>query len=526
MAWPWSGPLEQCTFHELTALGRASGDGDWELSRLQAALVHGAYHAMPPSPGPPAAAWAGLHHARGGLATCPDGARQPPHSEPITTRRCLATVLELGRILPAPGASCSSSGAPPPQRAPTPPARGTGDCGLPSGDPAECARPPPRQSERPRGRRQPVEFTPHFKKFAHAHAGKRAQRLRERAAAVPSEASPDAERQQPGGAEGAVTPSTQCCTDEGPDEAAVHTDDDLEEWPLDTTSIMLRNIPNRYTPEELLNEIDAQGFQAALDFDFFYIPTDFKTKRNMGYGFLNFCNSEKASHFRRAFCKRRLSAYATQKVLQMSPAREQGFEANARRYLRQQLGRVKNPWFKPMVLLQGEDARAALRVYEEESAGRTLGRSAQASPNQLARHRQENGDAWIFPLEERYLPAPVRRRLACLAGAPSEAATVRHRNPAAPDAGKSAPPAPQAEAAVPTAGQSPRAAKAEGLAAGGRASASAGARPPAPPPAGPPPGLPLPAAPPGLEDVVRVPPPPPPPARGEPAPLRGREVAP
>ena len=45
------------------------------------------------------------------------------------------------------------------------------------------------------------------------------------------------------------------------------------------TTVMLRNIPNRYTCEELLCEVMTAGFDHM--FDFFYLPMDFKTKRNL-----------------------------------------------------------------------------------------------------------------------------------------------------------------------------------------------------------------------------------------------------
>lgn len=115
---------------------------------------------------------------------------------------------------------------------------------------------------------------------------------------------------------------------------------------------MLRNIPNRYTPEELLDEMIQRGFEGA--FDFFYLPTDFVTKKNKGYGFLNLRSPILAEVFRQAFDQQRLTRYVTQKVLEMSPAVTQGLDANVLKYLNYQAGRVQNPWFKPMIFVASE----------------------------------------------------------------------------------------------------------------------------------------------------------------------------
>lgn len=37
---------------------------------------------------------------------------------------------------------------------------------------------------------------------------------------------------------------------------------------------MLRNIPNKYTQEMVLQEVEAAGLE--LKYDFFYLPIDFK----------------------------------------------------------------------------------------------------------------------------------------------------------------------------------------------------------------------------------------------------------
>ena len=46
------------------------------------------------------------------------------------------------------------------------------------------------------------------------------------------------------------------------------------------TTVMLRNIPNKFSQMEIVNTLNQKGFQGL--FDFFYAPLDFKSKCNLG----------------------------------------------------------------------------------------------------------------------------------------------------------------------------------------------------------------------------------------------------
>jgi hypothetical protein len=63
----------------------------------------------------------------------------------------------------------------------------------------------------------------------------------------------------------------------------------FHEW---RTTVMLRNMPNNYTRDMLLDLVDSMGF--AGTYDFAYLPVDFKSQAGLGYAFVNFMSSADA----------------------------------------------------------------------------------------------------------------------------------------------------------------------------------------------------------------------------------------
>jgi len=62
-----------------------------------------------------------------------------------------------------------------------------------------------------------------------------------------------------------------------------------QEW---RTTVMLRNMPNNYTRDMLLELVDSLGFTGC--YDFAYLPVDFKSQAGLGYAFINFVSSAEA----------------------------------------------------------------------------------------------------------------------------------------------------------------------------------------------------------------------------------------
>eukprot|EP00928_Gymnodinium_smaydae_P098977 TRINITY_DN9328_c0_g1_i3.p1 TRINITY_DN9328_c0_g1~~TRINITY_DN9328_c0_g1_i3.p1 ORF type:complete len:382 (+),score=58.94 TRINITY_DN9328_c0_g1_i3:113-1147(+) len=65
------------------------------------------------------------------------------------------------------------------------------------------------------------------------------------------------------------------------------------------TTVMLMNVPRRYTSTKLMCTIDSEGFAGM--YDFIYIPMDFKTRSSIGCAFVNLLDPLIATRFGAAF---------------------------------------------------------------------------------------------------------------------------------------------------------------------------------------------------------------------------------
>merc|ERR1711920_884858 len=99
------------------------------------------------------------------------------------------------------------------------------------------------------------------------------------------------------------------------------------------TTMMLRNLPNRYTQQELIEELNSLAF--AGSFNFFYAPIDFGSMGNVGYAFVNFVSPAWAVRFQQdmegyAFTKHQQKK--RRKIVTVSVAYLQGLQANLSHY--------------------------------------------------------------------------------------------------------------------------------------------------------------------------------------------------
>ncbi|ESW35689.1 hypothetical protein PHAVU_001G256300 [Phaseolus vulgaris] len=113
----------------------------------------------------------------------------------------------------------------------------------------------------------------------------------------------------------------------------------VESGPKDPrTTVMIKNIPNKYSQKLLLNMLDnhcihcneqvADGDEQPLSsYDFVYLPIDFNNKCNVGYGFVNMTSSEATLRLYKAFHLQHWEVFNSRKICEVTYARVQGLEA-------------------------------------------------------------------------------------------------------------------------------------------------------------------------------------------------------
>jgi len=115
------------------------------------------------------------------------------------------------------------------------------------------------------------------------------------------------------------------------------------------TTLMLRNIPNKYTQLTLQQEIDDNGFQST--YDFLYLPFQQESKSNAGYAFINFRSPVTAHRFRAAFSTYSFRRFKSKKTGNVCDAQIQGLQANRLHFAKR---KTRNDRNRPIVL-EGTD---------------------------------------------------------------------------------------------------------------------------------------------------------------------------
>jgi hypothetical protein len=120
-----------------------------------------------------------------------------------------------------------------------------------------------------------------------------------------------------------------------------------DDWPEQTTTLMIRHIPCKYSQRKLMKEINDAGYLG--HYDFFYLPMDPRSRANRGFAFINLNTPENAKELYRAFDGKKLRFFNSEKVLAVVPADLQGFEANAAHYASSRVLRAeRNPHHRPL----------------------------------------------------------------------------------------------------------------------------------------------------------------------------------
>jgi RNA recognition motif 2 len=141
---------------------------------------------------------------------------------------------------------------------------------------------------------------------------------------------------------------------------------DLVEIGHDTrTSLMVRNIPNKYTQQMLLSEFEANGHGPGV-IDFFYLPIDFKNRCNRGYAFINFVDPMDILAFHRRYYGKHWRTFNSDKICDITYARIQGKDAMLKRFENSAL-MEKDDEYKPLVFASDGPAKGTRLPFPDPS---------------------------------------------------------------------------------------------------------------------------------------------------------------
>mmetsp|Transcript_33357 Transcript_33357/g.72874 ORF Transcript_33357/g.72874 Transcript_33357/m.72874 type:complete len:755 (-) Transcript_33357:27-2291(-) len=137
------------------------------------------------------------------------------------------------------------------------------------------------------------------------------------------------------------------------------------------TTLMVRNVPNRYDRATLMLELDELGFEGT--YNFLYLPIDSWTGYNVGYAFVNFDEPKDAFH-----CMKVVDGYEfkrhrlwKKRLAVVSVAHIQGLEQNLAHCSGTSLFSACTPWLRPWIRRpsKSSDSQATDEEQEAEEEG-------------------------------------------------------------------------------------------------------------------------------------------------------------
>jgi hypothetical protein len=118
---------------------------------------------------------------------------------------------------------------------------------------------------------------------------------------------------------------------------------------MSETTVMVRNIPNRYDQALFLNELKILGFEGK--YDMAYLLTDFESKSNLGYAYINFCHPIYILEFYQCMQGKPWIKFKSSKICNLVYAKRQGFLEHYR-YFKKKIGNAEElpVSFKPLFI--------------------------------------------------------------------------------------------------------------------------------------------------------------------------------
>lgn len=136
------------------------------------------------------------------------------------------------------------------------------------------------------------------------------------------------------------------------------------------TTVMVRNIPNKYNQQMLLEEVNVNHEGT---YDFFYLPIDFKNKCNVGYCFINFLEPRHIVPFVAEFNGQRWKSFNSEKVCAVSFARIQGKSAMVSRFQNSSL-LEKDDEYRPLLFFSSGPDKGKSEPFPVGNRHRSQGR--------------------------------------------------------------------------------------------------------------------------------------------------------
>ncbi|KAI8892577.1 RNA recognition motif 2-domain-containing protein [Globomyces pollinis-pini] len=118
------------------------------------------------------------------------------------------------------------------------------------------------------------------------------------------------------------------------------------------TTIMIRNIPNKYTPQ-MLSEFINETHQGT--YDFLYLRMDFKNKCNVGYAFINFTTSQAIVSFMQRVIGKKWPRFKSDKVIALSFATIQGRQNLIKKFQNSSVMLEHHDWQPQLFYTSGEN---------------------------------------------------------------------------------------------------------------------------------------------------------------------------
>lgn len=111
------------------------------------------------------------------------------------------------------------------------------------------------------------------------------------------------------------------------------------------TTLVVRNVPARYTPNMLLQEFGPDG-----SFDFFFLPYSFRDSKTMGVVSINFRSHDLAVRFQKKWQRQFLKDHGRTKHLDVTAATYQGLAQNLKQFNPKNIARLECAGMLPVFL--------------------------------------------------------------------------------------------------------------------------------------------------------------------------------